>query len=604
MSWANPAALWLLAALLLLLFVRRRPPQRRLAVANLYLWSAATAPDAPRLTRRLRRSLLLFLQAAFMAAVIAAIARPLLSFGGGHVAVLVDVSMSMGARHRSATRLDAAKAHVRQLLEALPRSSRVHLWTAAAIAQNHGEFGSRDSALTAAIQGLQATDTAADLESAVALARNSTPPPSRIHVVTDTPAAPPVEDVEWTRIAEPAENVALTQLSARRRSADQSIELLVAAVNYGTRAASFEAVISQNDAVLARQPMRLSPGGEASAVLTLPQTSGTVFARLEAGDALAADDGRAVAIPPADPLRVLIINGSHFVEQALSTRPGTLVVRGTPDDPRAGAGYDVIVCDGCEDVPVDAGSAGLLILPPRSGASRGPAPITVNVHARAHPIVDMVSLDSVLAAPIEIALRRNLGDSPGAATIDDHRVIAHAAALPLVVAHEDGLRRVVELRLDPSAGFALESAFPMLIANSLEWLAAPRRTAVTLRAGDVLQVRPAAAQSPAKHSGPVVTRPDGSVVLTSERNGTYVTQTERAGVYRIAHGTQSNDLIVTPHVEGESDLSAGAAPEPSTTALRPAIGTGWDATGLLFVLALTFLAAEWRLKTSDRGTAT
>jgi hypothetical protein len=604
MSWANPTALWLLVALLLLLFVRRRQPQRRLAVANLYLWSAATARDAPSITRRLRRSLLLLLQAAFMAAVVTAIARPSLSLGASHVALVVDVSMSMGARHQSATRLDAAKVRAVQLAGELPRGSRVHLWTAAATPESRGEFGARDTTLEAAIRALQTTDTATDLESAVTVARQSAPAPSRIYLFTDAPAPTPTEDVEWTRFAEPAENVALTRLAARRRSSDRSIELLLAATNYGTQPVVLDAVISQNDSTLARQSLQLLPGSEGSAVVALPQTTGVVYARLGTTDALAADDSRAVALPPADPLRVLLINGSHFVEQALRTHPGAVVLPWKPNEAVDDTAYDVIVCDGCDDIPDNAGSAGVLVLPSRATAAREPAPVITNVRARAFTIVEQLGLESLLVAPVDTALPRTGRALPSAVSddaSDDAGVIAHAAGVPLIVTHEEGVSRVVELRLDPAAGFALEPAFPMLIANCLDWLAAPRRTAVTLTAGDLLQLRPMAEQSPPTNIGPVVTGPDGRTVPASDRAGAYIAPTERAGVYRIAHGTHTNALIVNPHVEGESNLLAEASPDPATIVPRPAMRAGWDAAGILLVLALALLAVEWRLNSEAQG---
>ena len=460
MSWANPTALWLLAAILLLVFARRRKPQQRLAVANLYLWSAATTRDAPSLTRRFRRSLLLLLQAAFMAALIVAIARPLLSFGGGRVALIVDVSMSMGARDQSSTRLDAAKARAVELAEALPRTSRVRLWVAGATVDDRGEFGSRDAALKSAIQSLQMTDAGTDVESAVAQVRLADSPPSRIYVVTDGPGAA-ADDVEWSRIGGASENVALTRLTAKHRPADRSIEVLVAAANYGARAASFDAVISQNDSILARRAMQLPPRGEGSVVMTLPNTAGVVLARLESGDALTADDTRIVAIPPADPVRVRLINGSYFVERALTAHSGTLVVQSTPNGGAASADYDVIVCDGCADLPASAGSAGVLLLPPRPAAPREAAPVTVNINARAHPVVELLSLDSVLVSPVQsVPSQSPDGSRSGPASTDDDRVIAHAAGAAVIVAHEDGLRRIVELRFESGRRLCIGRGLP------------------------------------------------------------------------------------------------------------------------------------------------
>jgi Mg-chelatase subunit ChlD len=81
MQLLNPYALaWLPLIALLLLVARRRTPRPRRAVSNLYLWRQTTPLDPARLAlARFRRHRLLALQIAFMLAVIAALARPVVT---------------------------------------------------------------------------------------------------------------------------------------------------------------------------------------------------------------------------------------------------------------------------------------------------------------------------------------------------------------------------------------------------------------------------------------------------------------------------------------------------------------------------------------------
>ena len=81
MQLLNPYAIaWLPLIVLLLLVARRRTPRPRRAVSNLYLWRQTTPLDPARLAlARFRRHRLLALQIAFMLAVIAALARPLVT---------------------------------------------------------------------------------------------------------------------------------------------------------------------------------------------------------------------------------------------------------------------------------------------------------------------------------------------------------------------------------------------------------------------------------------------------------------------------------------------------------------------------------------------
>ena len=81
MQLLNPYAIaWLPLIALLLLVARHRAPRPRRAVANLYLWRQTTPLDPARFAlARFRRHRLLALQIAFMLAVIAALARPIVT---------------------------------------------------------------------------------------------------------------------------------------------------------------------------------------------------------------------------------------------------------------------------------------------------------------------------------------------------------------------------------------------------------------------------------------------------------------------------------------------------------------------------------------------
>ena len=81
MQLLNPYAIaWLPLIALLLLVARHRRPRPRRAVSNLYLWRQTTPIDPARLAlAQFRRHRLLALQIAFMLAVIAALARPIVT---------------------------------------------------------------------------------------------------------------------------------------------------------------------------------------------------------------------------------------------------------------------------------------------------------------------------------------------------------------------------------------------------------------------------------------------------------------------------------------------------------------------------------------------
>ena len=116
MSLLAPAALALgLLAIPIILLYMLRLRRREQPISSTFLWRELVrdqAANAP--WQRLRRNLLLLLQLLILAALILALARPVLrvpGFGGGSVIVLLDASASMQATDSdAASRFEDARA--------------------------------------------------------------------------------------------------------------------------------------------------------------------------------------------------------------------------------------------------------------------------------------------------------------------------------------------------------------------------------------------------------------------------------------------------------------------------------------------------------------
>lgn len=575
MTWLNPAALWLLLLLPLLFLARRRRARERVMVGNLPLWTSVTARQVPAFSASLRRHRPIVLQCAIMAALAVAVAGPRLSYRS-HVAIVVDTSMSMGTRNGEATRLDLARARAADIMSQLPWGARAQVWLAGAEAQALGELHGSVSGLGGALRNVRQGDTGADLGQAVQQARAAEPMPARIYVITDrAPDDLAGADVEWITVGAPAANVALTGLAVRRDRANGSVELLVNAANDGDRETTAAIVVSQDGRVLAQGEIVLPPDGDGSTVLTTPDVSGIVTARLNVADALAGDNVRTTSVESAAPLDVLVIGGRGSIRHALAAY-GARVETFTGEDSPAGT-YDVVVCDGCTAVPAGHQEAGMLWLPPAPVARREAAPLLALVDA--HPILGMVRLDDVLVAPVESSV-----------LLDGATVIASAAGLPVIAASEDR-RRMVRLLVDPAqAAFAMDPAFPLLVANALDWLAAPRRETPVLDAGEVLRWTQDAGGEP-----PVATGPDGMALPVSVHEGVAVTTaTTVAGVYRVGTARAQRAIVVNPDTASESGGTNQSRIGDGAPDGTPAAGWATDITSLFFAAALGLAAIEWR----------
>ena len=215
-QFAQPLALWLLVlAPLPLVLSRRWRPRRRLEVANLYLWTEARQHEreGPSV-RKVRRRWSAVLQAAVLALVAVALARPAMTWTAPPIAVVIDVSASMGARADGATRLSLASQVAQRELEAMPSSTHVSIIAAADAPRAVGVFSAGDPKARLAVGELETTSGGADLQSALDLAASSGA--SRAIVITDR-QVPAARAVRVLKVGQPTDNVAVTNVVASVR---------------------------------------------------------------------------------------------------------------------------------------------------------------------------------------------------------------------------------------------------------------------------------------------------------------------------------------------------------------------------------------------------
>jgi Ca-activated chloride channel family protein len=130
MHFLAPAAL-ALAALLPVIVAMYLLKLRRTehVVSSTYLWQRMVRDvEANAPWQRLRHNLLLYLQLLFLVLLISALARPFTwaeGRGGQATILVVDTSASMSATDATPTRLEAARAQARQIVDGLADDARV-----------------------------------------------------------------------------------------------------------------------------------------------------------------------------------------------------------------------------------------------------------------------------------------------------------------------------------------------------------------------------------------------------------------------------------------------------------------------------------------------
>jgi hypothetical protein len=639
------AALVAIPALLLLYFLKLR--RRRLRMASTLLWRRSFEDLQVNVPfQRLRLSSLFVLQIAMLLLLLLALAEPVLQRSGptaSRILLLIDQSASMSARDvDGGTRLDAAKAAARQIVERLGRggdATAVMVIAFGARARLVTGFESRRTVLLDAIDSIEPTDEEANLAVALELAatfasqreQGDEEPPDVI-LVSDGGVAPPPDDAgfalragrfRFVRIGPetPTDNVGIVAFEARRDYQDPT-QVVVFARLVNTGPAPVETLVALFVGDEAGPIKRItvpapedagddadapSDVGAAPVTFALELPGGAIVsARHNTRDVLTADDTAAVVLAPPVRPRIALVHGAEGVDPYLRDllagfeprvlREMTLETFETIDPLEIDLGrrYELAVFDGVAPrrlpaiptVVFGAAPPGIGTTPPSSeGAAR------ILSWRRNHPLLRHVALDAIVYAGFG-----GLELPPGATPLVTGRDGPVAALLPA-----RGTQHVV-------VGFALRrSNWPthvsvtVFMQNVLDFLTLSRsgQSSLVQRPGDPVTVRVAADAEGVAIRGAAddVAAP----TATPGAPGALVTApaVARVGVYDVLGAEPPGDRLAVSMLSAvESDVrpraalvvnaervDAGAVAEAAPRGIWP-----WLAAG-----ALGLLVVEWLL---------
>jgi Ca-activated chloride channel homolog len=486
-----PVGLWFLVAVpaifILYLIQSRYRPQ---VVASLLLWKRmARDLEAEAAWRRPRWDLLLALQLVVALLLGLALARPAVVGGDGQrLVVVLDTSASMAARDVQPTRFAAARQQVMELVNGAAPDTRAWLMTAGAVPRVVVENGSPAN-LSTALDGLQPEPVAGDLATAVRIAAGLAAPQagegSRVVVVTDGAFSldlpPQPVPVSFMLVGGGPQNLAVSEVSLRRpvESADSSyLAGFARVVNFGSEPRATSMTILADGLAVDRSPIQVAGGSHAEATFRVPAGVQSVSVLLANREALALDGRVDVPGYARSTRRVTIVSDAPTTwEHVFSVVPNltTRTIHRQDYPPPDLTSDDIVVLD---SMPVgeSRGSGLILINPPEGNAVLS----RVDTLPRLRRAVSFDPQDPLLLgldiAPLVVQQVQR------AATPAWADASVSAEDTPLIVHGRIGDQRAVVFAFDPNkSNLPHLAAFPLLMANVVDWLT-PGRTAV-LRGG-------------------------------------------------------------------------------------------------------------------------
>jgi len=545
--------------------------------------------------QRLRRNLLLLLQLLALAAVVVALAGPVLAWKRGpgqRYVLLIDRSASMNATDTKPSRLDAAKEQAKVLVESMRGGSAISLRdvsdNAMVIAfDRHAKvmcnFTSDRRQLAAAIDAIEPGDGQSRLGEAVTVARafaqspgaegniRSAEVPAQLVLFSDGRIQDPdtvvvaSDEIVFHRLGESKDNVGITAMSARRSyEQPEQVEVFASVANYGVEPVTRDVQLAIDSNVCAVRSVTVpacqaaagdvpfQPGQTAVNFSLTRGEAGVLEVRQLGTDALPRDDAAWCILAPPKRLSVLLVTkGNPALESALQACPLARLDPCSPAgfdalDPAVFAvrqRYDVVVLD--NHVPAR--------LPPCRYLVFGPPPKGIDVNSprelenqvivdwRAqHPVLQYVNLTNLFAVksrrldlPRDAEVLAEFNESPALALLRRHGNTYLLASFDVL-----------------QSNWPFEPSFILFCYNALSFLGAQAGSGGPhdLAVGEPISIENVPAQTVL-----TLTRPDLSKEeLKPDPSGTVrFPGTHRVGVYTVQAPDQPRRLYAVNLLDAE-----------------------------------------------------
>src|SRR5579859_2646441 len=574
-----------------LLKVRRHDEE----VSSTFLWNdlirdlAAHEP-----LQRLKSSLLLLLQLLALALITFAVARPFSEQIGKkpvQAILLLDGSASMQAQDVQPSRFAKAVEAARSTLAGLPENSLATAILVAAHPQVLVAATADRREVDRALAAAQPSGAAADMREALLLARSlgGDPGSRRIYLFTDGAFTLPPDlpddlgSVDVVPVGQPnTGNLAVTTIATRPDPRDNRRQQLFARVeNFADNSAQGVITITVDGQVVEDRAVDLPPNGKNEQVFEeLPagaRWASVTIAPTNGDNGLTIDDTAYAVLVQRKPAQVLLVSaGNQFLEKVLTLLPNVDLYRIASQRYLAVEAdrFDIIVFDNYLPPLLPRGNL-LVVNPP----DRGPYRTTGSI---SRPRVATWDHEDPILAFADI---RDMNVNR-ASRLDVPRwakpLISTADGVPLMVAGQDGDRRVVILPFDlQQSNLPLMAAFPILMDNLVNYLSSSgvvQSSAVQTGAPETLSPLPQVERVR-------VSTPDQQVSEFRAGQGpiTY-TPTDQPGLYRVQQIVQGGQQTV------DDDLFAANLANREASDIRPRL-SGLSSSGPIDA-GLTILQKE------------
>jgi hypothetical protein len=583
MTLLAPWAFWFLSVIpvivmLYLLKLKRRPVQ----VSTLMFWQRVLKESRRRaLFQRLRNWLSMLLHLLIFLLILLALAKP--EWGrfiksGASTVLILDARARMQAMEKDGqTRFEKAKQMLASYISRAGDQNQMTLLVSHDTPEVIVPFSGNEKAFQQAIASLQPTDAAGTLDSTVHLADellSSRAGEKRIVIFTDQKSAisnlnsaeavgrGQQSEIDFVPTGTPQPNVAITRFAARPLPASpQTSQILLELQNFSNVPANGNVELYLDGNLIDVKPFTLLAHGSKTSIFPSVRqpgenSRGWLIARLDTKDALASDNEAFAVLASRQPARVLLVTrGNWFLEKMLAADDLLKFDLLAPDAFESGMAknFDAVILDDVMPAGFDLQKTeGNFLFIKKTPFAENPKPLDqplITDVDEESPLMRLVNLKNVtFLRALEIPLQGTIGAWHFTAPL-------RSFDNPLVIAGSreagGGEQRMVAFSFDiADSDLPLRVAFPLLMSNTLEWLAGERSDAASsFQAGAVMELQPK--QTIWKEAQRVIS-PQTKIDPSQLARNSF--QPLKNGFYLLQTGENMEWIAVNTFSESESDL--------------------------------------------------
>lgn len=567
-------------------------------VSSVYLWRhqmqdiQANAPF-----KKLRKSLLLFVQLAILLIAIWAITRPFfqtVGVAGENTVLIIDTSASMKSTDVGRSRFDEAKRMALKSVDSLQEGGSMAVISASARTRTVSSFTPDKKALSDAISSLQPTDSRSSLREALklALSLSAEKPNPNITVLSDGGFDSIGEidtknaEVRFIKIGKNSDNVGIIAFDTRTSDTGEQ-QIFLSIHNFSDKQQEFNIEISLDGLLVDVIEESLRAGETKQEVLSgLRQNNARVTAKLDLKDDLVSDNTASVYLKQPRRIKVLLVTkGNLFLENALNLDPRT-EVSVADEIPSDISEYDISVFDRITP-PDNLPPGGYLLID--AYCSDAPASSTDSLStpsiadwSRSHPAAAFVNFSSVRLEKARKLEVKNWGS----------RLVEYEGST-IAAAGENERKRFIMLGWElKRSDFPLRVGFPIFITNCIDWLSGSEGEIADT---SVLSDQPVTICANGSKTIEV-TDPEGrTAVLGVENDFAVYDGIQRVGIYKVKRENTVDEFAANLLSAVESDttplenLTIGNSEVVESGGI-PIKNEYWR---IILILALVLLTFEW-----------